>query len=1185
MVGRPFSSFVGGIEGLQRGDIAGAGENILAALRGEERFGTIDLFRNLGIDTETGGAKAAALISDIGILGILDPVNFLTFGATKVGRVAKLAGNLPATRVERAKGGFSAVASFGGQRTPELGGLFPPGRLPQISTPRVLNVAAAKVGDVVGGAVSSRTPEGLKALFRSRRADELANPEVSEALKDLKITSEDRLAVANRAIREGSKGVSAETQRKAALFLEERDLAKTGLIRVPLNPTPEQVEDAINATLIERKAWIETRLQRMDDGNFIFPDEAERFIAIDPELARRAEFLTDSTRIGQERAALIGRIEEQEQFIKGFLDEAGEFSGKAADRADFTKAQELLTLERTHLLESNSRVRNADILDEPIQEYGNRLRILLDEENQEIRNVLNGGTFSERFKASKELFAREVADKTTVGFRMLDVSKGTPVELVDKFGKEIKLDSTVQSLMNVMQPIMDDATEQYMSRVRKYAPDASPPIDNFLTHFWTTKFGGLFLRGTKNIAKKEKERIQRHVLNGPIKDIDTVNEVADLVTGAARGKKRTGLGLSSRELKGDFDTLKKRQLRFSAAGVNAADLGYGFEDRMAWMVNQQMQDATRWSFAHDAHEFMAEKHGITAKAFAALDANAKRAFAPLEFHIPWVPAAQQPFAGQVFIPVEMKKLMGQFINHSNEFTNDQGFRALLDAAHSIRRIWSAWTLAPFPAFHARNLASQFMLMRQGGVDLKKKADREFFRGAAEMLGHNKLAKISRLGAGPLGSTQNATAIAERLAEKFKDPNITEELLVLLARREDLVQHNYMRDVDLADAIGDSLNETGRIESFSELAKSIFDNPLKPAEHGIIRFGFNNVGKPIEDIPRFTMFLKVLDDSADAGADFERSVRNATAHTRQFLADPSVKTLSAFESDILKALVPFYQWSRFNIPQQIRVLGTRPDLLAPYFRTYNGAQNNFEGEFDMKDAPDWLRKNLAMPLFKVKDADGTEKISLWNPQGWVPLSEVNEIADILRSRTGAGKAIFGKLAPWIKEPLEQLLNVDSFRERELAAGQTKDMFGITMPDWVQHIMLNIRLFSEFDRLNPLDAWTELGQWRGSFTKGRPHRLEATHAERWLRFYTGFSTFAINPDQELVKKMRDRQRKMQKELNTASRAVNRGQIDERDSALERAREFRDQFKDLRDRLNERRELVATTNASREAVRNPQ
>ncbi len=1155
---RPFSAVAGAATGLT------GGEDFLELARqgftGEEQFSSIDVLENFGFDREKTSTKAFGIASDLVGLGLLDPLNVITLGTSKAGRLAKFRGTFPGSRAEAAREGL-----FGGINV-----------LGKPVLPRQVSGLVARPIDFVGDRVKrSRVGRAFKTIFKNQRDLEEEFPEFATLLKEGRLNDiENNVRWKQFAARLNETHPDA-VQRLGMLFIEDPDILERGVLSIP-SVGAGGAGNRVRSVVEDEVAKIDLQLERLNEGSIIFPDQIQHVLARDPNLEVAAEVATTQSRLGKDRQNLLNSVEDRKTFLKQFTDpDTGTFIGAAAERTAFSTAAEDLRLMEDQLLELSSRsLADLDPEDMPIQAFQNEVRERLIGDKDSLTDLLRGTSAKGQNDAAVQILQQRIAREGVLATREIPL---TAPELVNQFGRPIQLDDDVKKFLAEMEPVRDKIQEVFMSRIRKIDPQAKPPIDNFMTHFIPDKFLGIFRRGSSKKLRGGAmiERVRRELLQAGINDPKDLDRITELIISGASGVPTRGL--TARELKGDFDTLLARKLQFPVASINASDLGFAFEDRGVLAANKMFQDAGRWAFAFDAHEFAAKRFGLSGTAFSKLGSAEKKGLVPLDFHVPWVRSELQPFTnGKVYVPKDVKRLMQQFITGSNQITNDAGFRAILDSAHGIRRFWTAWTLAPFPAFHSRNLFSNALLMRLGGLDLKTSGGRESLRAAAETLQHNRTAGI--LMGDPTGKS-TINKIVDELQQGFGDVTITEQRLQRLMKTEQLVQHGFMRDHDFSVG-ADVISQMGRNQPLPELLRNAVR--INPEKNTIIRFMFEQVGRPIEDIPRAALFLHVLKESAGQGVKFETAAANAVRHTRQFLFDPTGGNLSAVENEIFKNLIPFYAWSRNNIPLQIKSLITQPNRFAPLFRAYNGAANSFAPEFEMEDAQDWLRENLGFPIRTVTDpADGTKKVSVWNPQGWIPLLDVNEIADMLRSPSGAGKALFGKLAPWLKEPIEQMLNVDSFREEKIRKGEVKDVFGYTMPDWAAHAVQNVRLFTELDRLNPWGAFTQFGIWRGSFTKDRPHRQEAPGAERFARFMFGFNIYGVDNADVLRRKLREKQGEASRLQSQSQTSYRRGQTAEATRRREAAQAASAEARRIAQRLAEVRRLRSTGAAQREGT----
>lgn len=104
----------------------------------------------------------------------------------------------------------------------------------------------------------------------------------------------------------------------------------------------------------------------------------------------------------------------------------------------------------------------------------------------------------------------------------------------------------------------------------------------------------------------------------------------------------------------------------------------------------------------------------------------------------------------------------------------------------------------------------------------------------------------------------------------------------------------------------------------------------------------NMAQDSEDFLRFGSFLKGVDDFGleDGGYAAYMMVKSS-----QF----DYGDLSPFEADVLKMIVPFYTWSRNNVPLQIRALASEPGKVNAALRINEALRDAF-GEYEPEDEP-------------------------------------------------------------------------------------------------------------------------------------------------------------------------------------------------------------------------------------------
>lgn len=372
--------------------------------------------------------------------------------------------------------------------------------------------------------------------------------------------------------------------------------------------------------------------------------------------------------------------------------------------------------------------------------------------------------------------------------------------------------------------------------------------------------------------------------------------------------------------------------------------------------------------------------------------------------------------------------VAQRLNRSYQtLTNTEEISKFLKVYDGAQNWWKMWSLGARPAYHTKNTIGNLWNNYLAGVNTPKPyADAAAFQV--------KLAK----------NNMNGSIAGYK----------TDELYEAMATRGIFGEGQYSGDI--ARTVEDVL-KGGSYNPFTLSTK----NP-------ILRGGFK-VGQTIEDNARIALFI----DSLNKGKNFDE----AASQVRKYLFDYG--DLSPFERSTLKRLMPFYTWSRKNLPLQLEALVRHPDKV----NKLNLARENIQFETDVpdiEDVPDYIRS--AMPIYGAEKflgepaVPGTAKaITL---QNLIPFSDLTTFTKFLDTETAAPMTERGKLSstistalggvsPLLKAPVEYMANYDFFRRKNIEEfkGQTADMLGQKMPVHLAKLLSNIVMLNEIDRANP------------------------------------------------------------------------------------------------------------------------
>ena len=237
------------------------------------------------------------------------------------------------------------------------------------------------------------------------------------------------------------------------------------------------------------------------------------------------------------------------------------------------------------------------------------------------------------------------------------------------------------------------------------------------------------------------------------------------------------------------------------------------------------------------------------------------------------------------------------------------------------------------------------------------------------------------------------------------------------------------------------------------------------ENPVLQAGFK-VGQTLEDNARIALFL----DRVSKGQSYDQ----AGKAVQKYLFDYG--DVSPFEKDVLKRAMPFYTWSRKNIPLQLEAIALHPDKI----NKINLAKENVQAAYgvqtpDPSEVPSYVVDG--MPIYTGRSEDPAV-VSVFQLQNTLPFADLAPFFKFLNTTTEPSAIERGKLSPEIssalssvspllKAPVEFLANYDFFRRKNIKdfEGQKADMFGIEMPVHLAKLVSNIVVLNEIDRLNP------------------------------------------------------------------------------------------------------------------------
>lgn len=170
-------------------------------------------------------------------------------------------------------------------------------------------------------------------------------------------------------------------------------------------------------------------------------------------------------------------------------------------------------------------------------------------------------------------------------------------------------------------------------------------------------------------------------------------------------------------------------------------------------------------------------------------------------------------------------------------------------------------------------------------------------------------------------------------------------------------------------------------------------------------------------------------------------------------------LTDFERLLKKYGMPFYTWTRFNVPFQVQGLIKNP---RPYIHlaqvlkmTKDTPAENRLDKYEML-LPDYL-KNMGIPT-RIEE-DGKVSVQVWG--GWIPASDLELL---MSPKTALGKAA-QMVNPVLQQITGQVANYDSFYNKKIEEfeGQTGKFMGVDMRKRLIYFLKTIRPLQDADRV--------------------------------------------------------------------------------------------------------------------------
>lgn len=316
-------------------------------------------------------------------------------------------------------------------------------------------------------------------------------------------------------------------------------------------------------------------------------------------------------------------------------------------------------------------------------------------------------------------------------------------------------------------------------------------------------------------------------------------------------------------------------------------------------------------------------------------------------------------------------------------------------------IWKAWTLFPIVAYHSRNILSSFFQYWLGD-------------GRADAIGDS----LEIMNLVSKGRNGKAVEVEEALAQL----TILDDYGNVTTGKElynKWIHHGGPQGFHVTEFGPDGVpkekwrqfvkkvtNDTGILPASEAAGPIMLDNP-------IIRPG-KRFAEWTENRFRLAAFI----DGWKRTGDFEQ----ASLNMKKIFYD--YEDLSAFERQWVRRFVPFYSFSRSNIPRMIETIVTRPEQHLRFQRMVNSFQTGVtDGMPVEEDITNWMGDQFNVVVNKAKDGSY-----------WVRSLEYTFPAyEMYALFSKPGDVLIGGVTPFLKIPVELMLGKQFYGAKTNALG--------------------------------------------------------------------------------------------------------------------------------------------------------
>ena len=336
-------------------------------------------------------------------------------------------------------------------------------------------------------------------------------------------------------------------------------------------------------------------------------------------------------------------------------------------------------------------------------------------------------------------------------------------------------------------------------------------------------------------------------------------------------------------------------------------------------------------------------------------------------------------------------------------TKDEISQGFWNGFDKLQRYWKASVTSIFPMFHGRNAISNvFLNMMDMGI--------EVFNPKTHAMSMDFIYKdrvANNLAKKMIGTGDEAVKASQEFTELMFKNVLTDktgytwtygEIRKAIKDNNVAFTPNITGSTDVGDK--ESLAKFFGLDQSKTKQNLQKINPFNAEQNKLIRGG-REVGRAIEEQARLTNFIANLRNTGD--------VTHAATRAKQFLFDYG--NLTSFEKNVLRRLIPFYSFTKFNLQLQAKTLLTAPGRISAEIKTINSIAEVMGGEqlTDKEKSllPSWMANSISLKR-------GEEIISGFGTPIEQPFQQFQP------------NSLLGSISPLFRYPVEAMTGYQFFR---------------------------------------------------------------------------------------------------------------------------------------------------------------